>query len=81
MNNKEIFSKVKNIFAQELKCDASIIKIDTSASDIEQWDSLAHINIILEIEKEFNIRFALGELQDLKSINGLIKLVESKVST
>ena len=38
--------------------------------DTDQWDSLAHINLVLEIEKQFRIKFSLGELQNLKKCKG-----------
>ena len=61
------------------QCDEMEIREDSNASDIDQWDSLAHINLVLEIEKQFRIKFSLGELQNLKNVKGLVDLVESKI--
>lgn len=79
MINNNLFEKIKTIFVEILNCDESIITESSSANDIEGWDSLSHIKLVLEIEKEFNVKFSLGELQDLKNIKGLVELVESKI--
>tara|TARA_B100001287_G_scaffold276708_1_gene288856 strand:- start:5140 stop:5379 length:240 start_codon:yes stop_codon:yes gene_type:complete len=79
MHNSEIFKKIKMIFSDILRCDEADINENSSADEIDQWDSLAHIKLILEIERQFDIKFSLGELQNLKNIKGLISLVESKI--
>jgi acyl carrier protein len=53
---------------------------DSNAVDIDEWDSLSHIELILEIEKAFKVRFSLGELQDLKNIESLVFLVNTKLN-
>ena len=54
----------------------------TESSKIEyysEWDSLAHINIITQIESTFALRFSLNELEDLTEINDFIKIINSKI--
>lgn len=70
---------LQEIFRDILDLDDLVLEDTTSASDIEEWDSLAHINLVVAIEREYNIKFALGELQDLKNIKDMIKLIEKKV--
>ena len=70
---------LQEIFRDMLDLDDLVLENTTSASDIEEWDSLAHINLVVAIEREYNIKFALGELQDLKNIEDMIKLIEKKV--
>lgn len=70
---------LQEIFRDILDLDNLVLEDETSASDIEEWDSLAHINLVVAIEREYNIKFALGELQDLKNIKDMIKLIEKKV--
>lgn len=79
MHNSDIFKKIKTIFLDILRCDEADINENSSADEIDQWDSLAHIKLILEIERQFDIKFSLGELQNLKNIKGLVGLVESKL--
>ena len=77
--NLDVFEEIKSIMVRLFQCADSEITEGASASDIDQWDSLEHVSLILEIEKEFNIKFALGELQNLKNVKGLVDLVESKL--
>ena len=79
MDSADVFEKIKSIMVRVFQCSDSDITEESSASDIDQWDSLAHVGLVLEIEKEYDIKFALGELQNLKNVKGLIDLVESKL--
>ncbi|MGE5616468.1 MAG: acyl carrier protein [Bacillota bacterium] len=50
----------------------------TSARDIENWDSLNHVTLVMAIEKDFGIKFALGELEELKDVGALVGLIRKK---
>lgn len=56
-----------------------VIKRETTADDVDEWDSLTHINLVVAVETKFNIRFALGELQTLKNVGDMIDLIEKKL--
>jgi len=80
MSREEIFSKVQDIFRDIFDEDDLVIEDTTSSDDLEDWDSLNHINLVSAIEKEFKIRFALGELQSLKDVGAMIDLMVKKLS-
>ena len=52
-----------------------VITYSTNSDELENWDSLNHINLMSAIEKEFNIKFALGELMKLKNVEKIINLI------
>ena len=79
MTREDIFDGVKDIFRDIFDDDDLIIHDSTNSDEIEDWDSLNHINLVSAIEKEFNIRFALGELQTLKDVGAMIDLMEEKL--
>lgn len=79
MTREEIFSVVQDIFRDIFDEDDLIIHDSTNSGDIEDWDSLNHINLVSAIEKEFKIRFALGELQTLKDVGAMIDLMVEKL--
>ena len=54
------------------------LKPHTNASNVEGWDSLAHVNLIVAIEKRYGVRFALGELQVLKNVGEMAELIQRK---
>lgn len=60
--------------------DSVVLTEETTADDIDEWDSFAHVTLVMEIEKHFHIRFALGELQDLKDVGELLHLIRKKVN-
>ena len=57
-----------------------VILRESNADSIPDWDSLTHINLVVAIEQEFKIKFALGELQALKNVGDMIDLIEVKLS-
>lgn len=75
MIKDEILHKVQDIFRDIFDEDDLIIELSSNAETISEWDSLAHINLVTAIEKEFKIRFALGELASLKDVGDMIDLI------
>jgi acyl carrier protein len=56
-----------------------VITRESNASTVDGWDSLAHINLVAAIERKFKIRFALGELEELKNVGDLLDLMQAKL--
>jgi len=79
MTREEIFSGVQDIFRDIFDDENLIINDTTSSDDIEDWDSLNHINLVSAIEKEFKIKFALGELMILKDVGAMVDLMVEKL--
>ena len=79
MTKEEIFYRVQDIFRDIFDEDTLIIENTTSSDDIEDWDSLNHINLVSAIEKEFKIKFALGELMTLKDVGAMVNLMDEKI--
>jgi acyl carrier protein len=74
----DTMTKITPIFHQVFEDDSIVLKRETTADDIDAWDSLSHINLVIAIEMAFNIRFALGELQALKNVGEMVDLIEKK---
>jgi len=79
MTRNEVFNRVQDIFRDIFDEDDLKIEDSTFSDNIEEWDSLNHINLVSAIEKEFKIRFALGELQSLKNVGIMIDLIMDKI--
>jgi acyl carrier protein len=80
MTSEEIKSQVTQIFRDVLDNEAIILYRKTTAADVEGWDSLAHITLIVAIEKEFKIRFDLVELKPLQNVGEFLDLIQRKIS-
>lgn len=80
MTNEEIHTQLQIIF-QDIFDDSSLeITRKTSAVDIEDWDSLAQINLIVASEKNFGVRFSLSELATLNNVGDMLDLIASKAT-
>ena len=79
MKREEIFKKVSIIFKEVLEDDDIIISEDQGAKDIDEWDSLTHIMLIVETEKEFQLKFLSSEIANWNNIGEMITAIESKL--
>ena len=79
MTREEVFIAVQDIFRDIFDDKDLILENETSSSNIEGWDSLTHIGIISASEKEFKVKFALGELSSLKDIGSLVDMIIEKL--
>lgn len=80
MERTEIVGKLKTIIVTIVKHENFEMKDELSAADVAGWDSLTHMVIITEIEKSFQIKFKLKELNKLNNLGNLIDLIQSKIS-
>ena len=81
MQKEEILKGVQDVFIDVLEDDNIVLNYNTTADDIMGWDSLNHVVIIVEIEKKFNLKFKLEEIQSFKNIGEICDMVFNKVNT
>lgn len=67
------------LFRRVFDDDTIELKAQTSANDIEGWDSMSHVNLILAIENQFNIRFSQKELLVMKNVGDLLAAINDKL--
>ncbi len=79
MTREVLFFGVQDIFRDIFDENDLIISNNTSSEEIEDWDSLNHINLVSAIEKEFKIRFTLEELMTFKNVGALVDLMVEKL--
>ena len=78
MNKDLVLIEIQEIFREVLEDNSLLIKFNTTSSDVEDWDSLNHIQLIVAIEKKFKIRFTSIEIQIWKDVNEMIDCIISK---
>jgi acyl carrier protein len=72
--------EILNCIFREVFDDGTLtIKRETTADDIDDWDSLSHLNLVIAVEMKFGVKFALGELQSLKNVGEMVDLVGKKL--
>lgn len=80
MERADILSRVQEIFRDTLDNEEIILTDTTTANDIEEWDSLSHIQLIVAIEKEFKTKFTSKEILSWKNIGELIDSILSRTA-
>lgn len=78
MDRNEILAKVQEIFIDVLDDEDIVLTDETTAEDIEDWDSLSHIQLIKEIEKSFGIRFTSREILSWNNVGEMIDCITTK---
>ena len=79
MNREEITQKTQDIFCDVFDEDDLILTDDMSAKDVDEWDSLNHITLIMTVEKSFSIKFTTAEISKLANVKEFLDLIESKL--
>lgn len=78
MSRSEILEKLTEIFKDVFDEEDMVITEETSAKDIEDWDSLMHISLIMAIENSFNMKFAMDQVVELKNVGGIVDILVKK---
>ena len=79
MNTENIINELNNIFEDILDLEKISLNELTTADDIEEWDSLNNIQIIVAIEKHFQIKFLTSEIENFKNIGEMIISINQKL--
>lgn len=79
MERQEIFEKLNEIFIDVLDLDECNLTDETSANDIEEWDSLSHVQLIVTIEKAFNIKFSSLEIMKWQNVGEMVDSMEERL--
>jgi len=80
MEKSEILSQVTEIFRDVLDNEEIVLTDTTTANDIEEWDSLSHIQLIVAIEKDFKIKFTSAEILSWKNVGEMIDNISKKLA-
>ena len=79
MEQNQIYSKLQEIFDTIFKEKSTSINAETSAKDIENWDSMTHLTLITEIENTFSIEFKLKELMNMNNVGDMVQIILTKI--
>ena len=78
MSEQEIYDRLNEVFRVVFDDDEITVNEDTTADDIEDWDSLEHINLISAVEDEFGIRFKMGEVSSMKNVGEMVEIIKTR---
>ncbi len=75
MTREEIFKALDEVFEEVFDDDSIHVEDQTTAKDIEDWDSLEHINLVVAIEKRFSMKFTMGEVTTMKNVGEMVDII------
>lgn len=75
MTREEIFTSLDEVFQDEFDDDTLHVSDSTTADDIEDWDSLEHINLVVAVERKFGIKFTMGEVTGMKNVGEMVDII------
>ena len=75
MENQEIYERLNNVFRDVFDDESIVVKPETTANDIEDWDSLKHINLVVAVEQEFGMKFNMNEVTTMKDVGDMVKII------
>jgi acyl carrier protein len=75
-----VYAKLTGVFHDVFDDDEIVLTPQLSATDVDGWDSLKHVRLLLTIERTFKIKFSVSEIGRLKNVGDLATLIESKAS-
>ena len=80
MTAQEALSRIEPLLRDLFDEYEGPVTADLTADKVEQWDSLANVQLIVMVEKAFHVKFTLGEVTSLKTLGGLAELVAAKAA-
>ena len=79
MSDNDIYENINTIFREVFDDENLIVSSQTTADDIDEWDSLMHIRLIISHEMNFNIKFTTQEITELKNVGEFAQLIKQKL--
>lgn len=75
----EIFERLNGVFRDFFDDEDIELDADTTAEDIDDWDSLNHITLMAAVENEFGVRFTMGEVSGMKNVGEMANIIKSRM--
>jgi acyl carrier protein len=78
MDEQAIYDRLTKIFEDVFDEDSIVITPNLTAKDVDGWDSLTHIRLMLTVEKAFNVKFSASEIGKLENVGDLVKQIKAR---
>jgi acyl carrier protein len=79
METPEIYSKLTDLFRELFADDSIVLTPQTTADDIEGWDSFNHISVIVAVETRFGVKMSTAEIENLANVGALVSAIKNKL--
>lgn len=78
MDSATHYATLTRVFHDVFDDDSIVVTPELTADDVDEWDSLAHIRLVVAVEKKFGMKFSAAEVGQLKNVGELVSLIEAK---
>jgi len=72
---EEVFERLNKVFREILDDDTIELQDDTTADDVDGWDSFEHINLVVGVEEEFNMKIPMGKVVTMKNVGEMVDII------
>lgn len=79
MTRERVFETLNEVFRDVFDDESITVEEETTADDIEDWDSLEHINLIAAVEQEFGMKFTMGQVVTMKNVGEMADIIMSQI--
>ncbi len=79
MTPEDIYTRLQKIFRELFEDDAIVLTPETTARNVERWDSLSHVDMMVMVEESFGIRFSTREVTGLANVGQLVQAIERRI--
>lgn len=79
MSKEEVFVKLNEVFRDVFDDESITVTETTTADDIEEWDSLEHINLLAAVEQEFGMKFNMGQVVSMKNVGEMADIILGQI--
>ncbi len=79
MTKEKIYEMLNEVFRDVFDDEDIVVTAETTADDIEDWDSLEHINLVVAVENKFGIKFNMNEVVKFKNVGEMVEVITERV--
>ena len=79
MTREEVDETLNGVFQDVFDDESITVNDETTSDDIEDWDSLEHINLIAAVEQEFGVKFNMGQVVSMKNVGEMVDIILSQI--
>lgn len=80
MEKNEVYERLNAVFQDVFDDETITVNENTTSADVEEWDSLAHIDLVLAVETEFGMKFTIGEATSMKDVGEMVDIILSRAT-
>lgn len=81
MNTQAHYAKLTQVFHDVFDDETIVVHEKLTADDVDEWDSLTHIRLVMAVEKAFGLKFSAAEVEQLRNVGDLVTLIEAKTAS